>query len=279
MKPHYQKLLFVVNRDKHHAGEIAARLAELARGAGFETIVSDEHPMDPENFSGVDMCCVMGGDGTILGCVKGAAKYDVPIFGINVGKLGFMSAYTDSITDEEFLKAIRGECETEDRTLLGAKSDKGEYMALNEFVIKSANVAGLVTLNVSADGEFVSDFLGDGLIFATPTGSTAYNLSANGPLLHPESTSYVLTSICSHTLSNRSIVFSDTSCVEVKSRDAVLIVDGHLAEQWASETSVKIFASDKKIKFIRPAGSSHFSVLRTKLGWAALPARSGKGEL
>lgn len=273
----YKRLLFVVNRDKHRAGELAARLSGLARSAGFDTDIASSHPLGEDAFRGFDLCCVIGGDGTILGCVNGAAKYNVPVFGINLGKLGFMATFTDAIGDGDFLDAIRGGSESDERSLLAADFGSGEHLALNEFVIKSANVAGIASLRVSADGEFVSDFVGDGLIFSTPTGSTAYNLSANGPLLHPRARAYVLTSICPHTLSNRSIVFADSSSVEVTGSGALLIADGSPVGTWDPQRPLKIYTSDKKIKFLRPHARSHFSVLRTKLGWAAVPARSGNG--
>ena len=274
----YRRLLFVVNCAKRRADELAGRLSGLARAAGFETEIVRGHPVADTAFENADLCCVIGGDGTILGCVGGAAKYGVPIFGINLGKLGFMATFTDSISDSEFLGAIRGGAEVEERALLCADFGAGGVLALNEFVIRGANLAGIVTLVVSADGEFVADLSGDGVIFSTPTGSTAYNLSANGPLIHPKAAAFVLTSICPHTLSNRSIVFADSSNVQVKGEGAVLIADGRIVEGWDSRTPLKISVSPQRLKFIRPPELSHFCVLRTKLGWAAAPRKPGGDE-
>ncbi|MBR6389540.1 MAG: NAD(+)/NADH kinase [Opitutales bacterium] len=272
------KILFAVNYGKANAPQLAQRLARAAREAGFDCAIDGEFPPDEEAFRGAKCCCAIGGDGTILSCLKGAVKYDVPIFGINLGKLGFMATFTDAITDAEFAGIIKSEnSEIETRAILCAQFGGKSFLALNEFAVKSSASAGMLSAEVFANGEFVAEFAGDGLIFATPTGTSAYNLSAGGPLIHPKARVFALTSICPHTLSSRSLVFDAETALEirVKNPNSVLIQDGNIISSWHQEP-LKIEVSNKSVKFVRQPGHSHFYILRTKLGWGGNPRNSNR---
>ncbi len=267
------KILFAVNYTKANAKQLVMRLSSAAKSENFECVIDEKFPPSLDAFKDAKCCCVIGGDGTILSCLNGAVKYNVPIFGINLGKLGFMATFTDAISDAEFLDIIKEQnAEMEVRTILSAEFDKHRLLALNEFAIKASSPAEILSAEVLANGEFVAEFVGDGLIFSTPTGTSAYNLSAGGPLIHPNARVFALTSICPHTLSNRSLVFdADTELeIRIKNSNAVLIRDGNVIENWASE-ALKIKVAPETVKFVRPVGHSHFYILRTKLGWGGNP--------
>ncbi len=267
MKQSYKKILFVVNYEKPNAKELSLKLAKIATSAGLETEITTAYPVAENSFENADLCCIIGGDGTILAALKGAVKHNVPIFGVNLGKLGFMATLTDETSNEDFLKILNGENEIEKRNLLQAEFSDKKILALNDFAVKSPSVAKAITLDVFVNNEFVSSFLGDGLIFSTPTGSTAYNLSAGGPIIHPTANAFVMTSICPHTLSSRSIVFDSSAEIEIKTNDAALIADGNQVQESKKISSLKISLAKESLNFLRPLKYSHFSILRTKLGW------------
>lgn len=271
-----RKILFVVNKTKQKAREIAERLSNVALKAGMEIELCSDFPVPESAFAGADICCVVGGDGTILSCVNAVADCGIPIFGINLGKLGFLAHYSDSIDDESFLTLAMGEGRFLERELLEAKVDGHSFVALNDFAIKASGAATVSGLSVNADGEFIADYLGDGLIFSTPTGSTAYNLSAGGPLVHPKAKVFVMTPICPHTLSNRSLVYDASAEIKISciSGDCVFVSDGRIVANFPRCAQADIFISSKTVKFSRLHGHSHFSILRSKLGWAEDPRHS-----
>lgn len=271
-----RKILFVVNKTKQKAREIAERLSNVALKAGMEIELCSDFPVPESAFAGADICCVVGGDGTILSCVNAVADCGIPIFGINLGKLGFLAHYSDSIDDESFLTLAMGEGRFLERELLEAKVDGHSFVALNDFAIKASGAATVSGLSVNADGEFIADYLGDGLIFSTPTGSTAYNLSAGGPLIHPKAKVFVMTPICPHTLSNRSLVYDASAKIKISciSGDCVFVSDGRIVANFPRYAQADIFISSKTVKFSRLHGHSHFSILRSKLGWAEDPRHS-----
>lgn len=268
-----RKILFVVNKTKPSAERIAERLSRLALSEGMKVSICTEFPVGDNAFEGADICCVVGGDGTILSCVGSAAKFGIPIFGINLGKLGFLAHYSDSIDDESFLILAKGEGRILERELLEASVNGTIYTALNDFVVKSEGAATVSGLRILADGEFIADYIGDGLIFATPTGSTAYNLSAGGPLIHPKAKVFVMTPICPHTLSNRSLVYDASAKIQISCvlGNCVFVSDGRIVSDFKSGAEARIFISKNTVKFSRLHGHSHFSILRSKLGWAEDP--------
>lgn len=271
-----KKVLFVVNRDKPGAEAMCDRLSALASAEGFACARECAYPVKAEAFKDAKFCCVIGGDGTILSCLEGAVKYGVPILGVNLGKLGFMATFTDSIKDGEFLQILRKDATESSRTLIRAKSQGREKLALNEIAIKSAKASEILTVSVFANGEYVADFVGDGLIFSTPTGTSAYNLSAGGPLIYPQARAFVLTCICPHTLTHRSIVFDDsmTLTAEVGNPNAILIADGKVVEDWDMSKVITLSVPQKTLTFLQAKNHSHFYILRTKLGWGENPVKT-----
>ena len=227
---------------------------------------------------------VIGGDGTMLGFARQIAPYNVPLIGINQGRLGFM---TDIPLDEMIpaLGAIlKGHARAEKRTLLAGRVvrngvDIAHGLAVNDVVVARGAGAGMAELKVTVDGIFMYNQRSDGLIISTPTGSTAYALSAGGPLLHPSLNGIVLVPIAPHALSNRPIVVPDSSeiVIEVVSaRDASVNFDMQTFASLAHGDQVVISRSPNHITFLHPEDWSYYHTLREKLHWNEYPSHEGK---
>jgi NAD+ kinase len=223
---------------------------------------------------------VMGGDGTMLGIARKLAPYKVPLIGINQGRLGFMT----DIPIERMLpvlgEILSGKFNSEKRTLLEARVMRnGEQitcgLAVNDVVVARGAGAGMVELKVTVDGHFMYNQRSDGLIIATPTGSTAYALSAGGPLLHPTLGGLVLVPIAPHALSNRPIVVPDSSEIVVEivgGRDTSLNFDFQTFASLAHGDQIVIARSPNAITFLHPEGWSYYDTLREKLHWNEAPS-------
>lgn len=210
---------------------------------------------------------VIGGDGTLLRAARFYSKYNIPVLGINVGRLGFLAqAGADDINC--VIEAIlENRYTTEDRIML----QSGEYIALNDFVIKGCNPSRTSKFFLEINGRFVCDYIADGLIISTPTGSTAYGLSAGGPVLHPELDAIVIVPICPHTLNARPLVVPSTEHITIKTSDDLLSVsiDGFVTTKCVEKTSVKIAPNRAKLAFLQ--NNNFYSVLRNKLHWGISP--------
>ncbi len=274
MKPPIRRLAFVVNEQKSGATELAADLVALATAAGVETRITHAFPLPVAHLSDVDACCVIGGDGTLLGAAPAAAAAGVPLIGVNRGSLGFLTTFTADEARECLPTILAGDFITAERALLTCQTgDSAPVAALNDILIKDASNSRLVRLEVFADGELVTDYLCDGLVFSTPTGSTAYNLSAGGPLIYPSAEVLAMTPICPHTLSNRSIIFRAGVRLAVKNlSDAatglVIAADGRALPAPPQDASVEIALSPHRLHLIQRRDHSHFAVVRAKLKWS-----------
>ena len=200
----------------------------------------------------------------------------MPILGVNLGGLGFLTATTLEALFPTLEAVLRGEYAAEERLVLVARLTRGgtqvaEHLALNDVVVAKGALGRLIDLDVRADGEPMTAYRADGLIIATPTGSTAYNLSAAGPILFPTMDAVVLTPICSHTLTNRPIVLPASTRLEVTLQtatpDVVLSVDGQAGPPVAEGDVVHVRQAGARIRLIRDPRKSYFEVLRTKLKW------------
>ena len=268
-----RSIAFVVNAHKNGAAEIANDLKQRARTAGVAVKETHEFPVPADFLTDCDACCVIGGDGTLLGVASIAAEAEVPIIGVNRGSLGFLTPFSAEEAREQFASLIAGEFEIAERALLECSTVTDQRdLALNDVVIKDENHSGLVRLSVHADGELVTNYTCDGLIFSTPTGSTAYNLSAGGPLIHPNAGVIALTPISPHTLSNRSIIFQQDVKLKVapESNDTCLLVavDGQRNIRICEGDTVDITISAKRLQLVQRADFKHFGVVRTKLKWS-----------
>jgi len=267
-----RRLALVVNRTKPGVDAIVRTVQETAQTAGVAVSVLDAWPILRESLRGCDACGVVGGDGTFLGVAEPAALEGVPLFGINRGKLGFLAAYPSDDVGASLRSILAGDFRRENRALLEVRfADRSFALALNDVVIKTCDVFRMGRFTVRADGAKVNDYRADGLILATPTGSTAYNLAAGGPLVDPAASAIALTPICAHTMSNRSVIFDGETELSVSSEDGAhlgLSVDGRPTLAAQNLLPLVIRTAKVQLGLIRPKDLSHFDVLRSKLKWA-----------
>lgn len=277
------KMAFAVNESKPGARDIAERLMAIASEAGLETIYVSTFPLPDDFLQSCRLCCVIGGDGSILGVVTASALGDVPVIGVNLGTLGFMANFAANEIEEHFPDILAGKLPVDSRSVLEyANAPGGRLLALNDIVIKAFS-SRLIRVVVMSCGKLVNEYYGDGIILSTPTGSTAYNLSAGGPIVHPSAPVMVLTPINAHTLSNRSIVLGPGAEVEIQPIEPYpsiqVAADG--AEVWCDHPEFPLMAkiSDRHcFRLIHPPDYSHFAVLRSKLRWTGnTPSRHESG--
>ncbi len=225
----------------------------------------------------VDWVVVLGGDGTLLGAARRVGRFGSPILGVNLGGLGFLTGIPSERLYPVIEMMINGRLEVESRVMLETKVLRKRkvvcrFEVLNDVVINKGTLARIIDLGVAINEEFLTTFRADGLIISTPTGSTAYNLSAGGPILYPTMETFILTPICPFTLTNRPIIIPDTSVIQIKikneSEEAVLLTfDGQVGFDLYYDDKIIIRKSEKKIKLFRPPDHSYFNILRTKLMW------------
>ncbi|HXA15341.1 MAG TPA: NAD(+)/NADH kinase [Opitutaceae bacterium] len=268
-----RKLAFVINEQKPGAPELAQTLMAIAKKAGAKIKHTGQFPLPAGFLKGFDACCVIGGDGTLLGVAREAARAQVPIIGVNRGSLGFLTTFSADEARAQFTALLDGAYQVAWRSLLDCSTSPGQHdLALNDVLIKDELNSRLVRLEVFADEELVTEFSCDGLIFCTPTGSTAYNLSAGGPIIHPSAEVIAMTPICPHTLSNRSIIFHHDVRLRVSNRNdgsrLLIAVDGRHNRVTCETAPVEISLSNLKLPLVQRVDYSHFSVVRTKLKWS-----------
>ncbi|MCM2250786.1 MAG: NAD kinase [Ramlibacter sp.] len=222
-----------------------------------------------------DLVLVVGGDGTMLGIGRQLARHGVPLIGINQGRLGFITDIPLDLYRATLEPMLRGEYEEDQRSLMHGRVMRDghcvfEALAMNDVVVNRGATSGMVELRVEVDGHFVANQRADGLIVASPTGSTAYSLSAGGPLLHPSTQGWVLVPIAPHTLSNRPIVLPESSeiTIEVVSgRDASANFDMQSLASLLHGDRITVRRSQHSVRFLHPRGWTYFDTLRRKLHW------------
>jgi NAD+ kinase len=268
-----RQLAFVVNADKDGAPELARELAAIARRSGVTLRQTTRRTLPRGWLKGCDACCVIGGDGTLLGVAHEAARAQVPIIGVNRGSLGFLTTFSADEARAQFADLLTGAFQIDYRAMLRCSTGSGLHdLVLNDVLLKDEINSRLVRLEVFADGELVTDYLCDGLIFSTPTGSTAYNLSAGGPIMHPSAGVIAMTPICPHTLSNRAIIFREDVHLRVFDRTEgsrlLVALDGQRNLKVGARSPVDISIAKIRVPLAQRAHYSHFSVVRTKLKWS-----------
>jgi NAD+ kinase len=256
-----------------HARNVAVMLeketATLAPAATVAVATKSELP------SLVDLIVVLGGDGTLLSMARAVGDLGVPLLGVNVGGLGFLTATT---LDEMFPAveaALAGRMRVDDRMLLHAHVVRngetlGDYVALNDVVITKSAMSRIINLSVSVEAQHATSYRADGLIISTPTGSTAYCLSAGGPIVYPAVDAIVLTPIASHTLTNRPIVLPGAHRIEVTlntDQEVMLTLDGQVGVPLRERDVVAVKKASATIRLLRFPQKDFFTVLRTKLKW------------
>lgn len=222
-----------------------------------------------------DLCLVVGGDGTMLGIGRQMAQYGVPLIGINQGRLGFITDVPFDQYKSTLAPMLAGEFDEDHRSLMNAKVMRDGHcvfsaVAMNDVVVNRGATSGMVELRVEVDGHFVANQRADGLIIATPTGSTAYSLSAGGPLLHPSIPGWVMVPIAPHTLSNRPIVLANIAeiAIEIVSgRDASANFDMQSLASLMRGDRIVVTRSEYQVRFLHPKGWTYFDTLRKKMHW------------
>jgi NAD+ kinase len=273
---------FLLKPGKPEAPRVAADLAEVLRRRGCTALVATDDgdvlpgftsvPLDKLGAS-IDVLVILGGDGTFLHGASLVADHGVPLLGINLGTLGFMAHYTLTEAQAAVEAAAEGKLPIEERmrltvTVRSAGKQVESRTALNEAVIQRATPR-LLDLLAELDGDPITIYKADGLIVSTPTGSTAYNLAAGGPILTPDLEAIVLTPICPHTLTNRPVVIradARASVTNVSAQPVTMTVDGRWTRDLAPGDSIDVRKAERPLRTFRPP-SSFFAVLRRKLSW------------
>jgi len=232
----------------------------------------------PEELrSRMDLAIVIGGDGTMLHVGRSLAPHGVPLVGVNMGRLGFLTDIPLIEMYEDIGRILDGEYHTEQRMMLEVEIWRGDHLvardtAFNDMVVGKGLLERLIELQIYIDGEFVAESRSDGVIVATPTGSTAYALSAGGPILHPQLESLILVPICPHTLSMRPIALKDSSVidmtlVEVCENCAHVSLDGQIKTHLEGDEKIRVRRSENVVQLVRTLEHNHYAALRSKLGW------------
>jgi NAD+ kinase len=272
---------------KSHHPQIRTVVEHLIRrfaAFGVETVVEERTALWEElslprvsNLleAGVDLIVVLGGDGTLLSVARVAQAQGIPLLGVNLGSLGFLTETTLDRLDPVLEMVRDGRCEVSERIMLAVEVRHGErthgpFVVCNDAVINKAALARMIEMEASVDGAYLTTYRADGLIVATPTGSTAYSLSAGGPIVHPEVGVVVITPICPHTLTNRPLVVPDRATVAVEIRngqDIHLTLDGQTGIELAPGDLVLIRKAAALTRLVQCPGQDYFSTLRQKLKW------------
>jgi NAD+ kinase len=225
---------------------------------------------------GCDLIIVLGGDGTLLSAARAIGKREIPLFPVNLGGLGFLTAISVGDLFDELERAFRGEHRIAKRKLLNIEvlrdgKSIASYEALNDAVLAKSSLARIIDLDTYVDDQFVCAYKADGLIIATPTGSTAYSLSAGGPIIYPSVPTICLTPICPHMLTNRPVLVPETSVIKALSRgpdeSVYLTIDGQVGNPLRAGDAVICRSSKYSLLLIRPPHMLFFDVLRQKLKW------------
>ncbi|MEK7948903.1 NAD(+)/NADH kinase [Luteolibacter soli] len=231
----------------------------------------------PELAACSDVIAVLGGDGTMLNAMAKLGPTEKPVAGINIGTLGFLTSCTDEEVGQFADALLSGEFSTSRRTLLCATvrsvdGSEKEFRALNEIVLARGQTGRLVSLSAYVDGDLLNHYRADGLIVATPTGSTAYSLSAGGPLISPAAAAFVITPICPHTLSQRSLIIGDHMTVELAPENAdeapmLFTVDGRDCVTIHAGDRIEVKKAEQSLNLLRLPGHSFYETVRQKLNW------------
>jgi len=272
--------------------ELLARLAAFLASRGHEVVLEEEtaqhtplegHASAPADALGAraDLAIVVGGDGTMLSIARRLAPLDVPMIGINSGRLGFLTDIPLVRMETALVDMLAGRFAEDRRTLLEATVDRSgvpqeEGIALNDVAINRGSLGTLIECAVEIDGRFAFAMRADGMIVATPTGSTAYALSAGGPILDPNVPAFALVPVAPHALTHRPIVVADTASIRIsvlRGRDAAAHCDGQSRFLLTEGESVTVRRAAYTARFLHPQEHDHFAMLREKLHWSETPER------
>ncbi len=275
MKP--KKLLVFRKHDTEMADRVAEEIGEWAHGHGIQCQDGESFSPDQEDAGEVDIAVVLGGDGTFLSAVKKLGGRQVPVLGVNMGSLGFLT----EVSVEELWPALNalldGEYQIEKRMTLecevhhSAGGEVRRYQVLNDVVVNKGALARISEVEVAVDGKYLTNYCADGVIIATPTGSTAYSMAAGGPIVTPGLDAVLVTPICPHAMSHRPILIAAGSMIEVclcqKNGDVYVTLDGQEAIALEVGDKVRVQRGRADVVMIRSTTKDYFSILRSKLKW------------
>ena len=271
--------------NKQEVFGITDDLCKWLKERGIETYVESEIGFKIGHLNSIprerlpehsDVVLVFGGDGTFLDVARLVCRYNIPILGVNLGGLGFLTEITTDELRPAVEEIINGNYVVEKREMLTATIHRdaeiiGDYSVLNDVVINKGVVARIIDLAIYIDGSHVTSFRADGLILSTPTGSTAYSLSAGGPIVYPTLPLTLITPISPHTLTNRPLVVSNETVIRVKilteTMDVYLTLDGQVGVTLKKDDEIEVRKSDTYVKMIRSPFRDYFTILKTKLMW------------
>lgn len=283
------KVAFVLKPQAAEARDLASDLVRWLVAAGHVAVLTAEDELAPEGaeivpeteLGPVDLVCVLGGDGTMLRASRVVGDSGAPVLGFNLGQLGFLTGFSPADAREALSAALAGDLRVEERSRLQVTLQLADgaivtRTALNDAVLHQGAMARIVDCDAWIDDTFVASYRADGLIVSTPTGSTAYNMAAGGPILIPGAAGMTLTPICAHSLTNRPLVVPARSVIRLtlrpEAKDVVVTVDGQWAHPVAASDRVEITAAPQPLRLLS-GGKSYFDVMRDKLHWGLRGAR------
>ena len=290
MLPAFKTVALIGRYNTAEIAESLLGLAELLQQRGCSVLIEKEtagnigrNGFTSADYAAIgeraDLAVVLGGDGSMLSAARHLAVHGVPLVGVNQGRLGFMTDIAFSQMRETIELLLSGNYTIGERTMLEARVLRGDKeifgtQALNDIVVNKGGTGRMIEFLVHIDGQFVYDLRSDGIIVATPTGSTAYALSSNGPILQPNVPGIALVPVCPHTLSNRPITVSDRCVIEITIKQravgARLHVDGQPHSELAADDRVVVRRAEHCIRFVHPPGYSYYAMLREKLHWSEM---------
>jgi NAD+ kinase len=277
-----RKVLLVINSRKDDVQTVVRSLLEVTQARGIQTVTMDfsNHP-PAEELDDVDLAVSLGGDGTLLSCARMLAHRNVPILAVNMGDFGFITEVSRSELPDVWQRYTEGSLGESQRLMLAVEVRRPEapvrsFLGLNEAVIGIKGISRMLRLKIFMSETYMGGYRADGVIVATPTGSTAYSMAAGGPILHPEMDAFILTPICPFTLSNRPTVVPATEILRVEVEepqkvDAVLTIDGQESYALQPRDCVFIRRAPHKARIVHSDRRSFYEVLRKKLNWAGEP--------
>ena len=284
---HFPRLGVIVKPESERAPEGVKRIMQWGEKNSVEIVLSNTAAAlvkatglnDEELIKLSDGLIVLGGDGTLLGAARLATMNSIPLLGINLGSLGFITEVAFDELEQSLDKLAAGDYSIEERMMVnlkngGAKED-GSHTALNEIVFSRKSTTKMIELSISVNGHHVSAYRADGLIISTPTGSTAYALSAGGPILYPLLDSLLICPICTHTLTNRPIVIPSDSVIELdfaaRQEGLIATLDGQVYVDINENDHITVRRSNMVTRFIKVPDRTHYDTLRSKLNWGGKP--------
>lgn len=277
-----RKVVVCLRKGRPGNGGVAMVLKEILREAGVKAVWTTESGLKRAAGRGVDALVVGGGDGTMLHAAQATMGSGIPILGINLGSLGFLTSVKAEEIGYVLPKIFSGQYGVSTRSLLSAKLEGSSraWCALNEIFVAPAAGSLMVRVRVKVGGEFLSEYHADGLLVASPTGSTAYSLSAGGPLVSPRAKALVLTPVCAHAMAQRPVVVGEQEGVELalapSDKGALLRADGVLVGRLLPGKVLRVTVAKPVVRLMHPAGVGFYGLARQKLGWSGSTARGGR---